>query len=127
EESSRTRPGSCVRDLFTGLPAALGGRNPLVRTSLPCDPNRPRAMVERALRLQTVVRDCLFLNWALRPEDLPEPPEPLRYEVLTGPQGDFVFVSAVLFRQEGMHFPNLPLPRLSYPQCNVRTYVLDGD
>ena len=84
-------------------------------------------MVAGALRLQTVVRDCLFLNWALRPEDLPKPPEPLRYEVLTGPQGDFVFVSAVLFRQEGMHFSNLPLPRLSYPQCNVRAYVLDGD
>jgi|SRR5436190_10030259 len=84
-------------------------------------------MVVGALRLQTVVRDCLFLNWALRPEDLPEPPEPLRFEVLTGPQGNFVFVSAVLFRQEGMHFSSLPLPRLSYPQCNVRVCVLDGD
>ncbi len=84
-------------------------------------------MVQSELRLQTVVRDCLFLNWALRPEDLPEPPEPLRYEVLTGPQGNFVFVSAVLFRQEGMHFTSLPLPRLSYPQCNVRACVLDGD
>jgi hypothetical protein len=79
------------------------------------------------VRLQTVVRDCLFLNWALRPDALPAPPEPLRYDAMPGPQGAFVFVSAVLFRQEGMHFTSLPLPRLSYPQCNVRACVLDGD
>lgn len=84
-------------------------------------------MVTGALRLQTVVRDCLFLNWAVRPEALPPPPQSLRYEVLGGPQGDFVFVSAVLFRQEGMHLTSLPLPRLSYPQCNVRVSVLDAE
>lgn len=86
------------------------------------------------MRLQTLVRDCLFLNWALPVGCLPPPPEPLRYEVHGGspggPAGDSggrVFVSAVLFRQEGLHLSNLALPRLSYPQCNVRVYVLDGD
>lgn len=86
------------------------------------------------MRLQTLVRDCLFLNWAMPVASLPPPPEPLRYEVhgsVAGGSADAiggrVFVSAVLFRQEGLHLSSLPLPRLSYPQCNVRVYVLDGD
>ena len=79
------------------------------------------------MRLQTVVRDCLFLNWALPVERLPAPPEPLRYELHAGPDGPSAFVSAVLSRQEGMHLPSLPLPRLSYSQCNVRACVFDGD
>ncbi len=74
-----------------------------------------------------MVRDCLFLNWAVPPDALPAPPEPLRYELHRGPEGSYAFVSAVLFRQEGMHLSNLPMPRLSYPQCNVRAYVIDGE
>jgi uncharacterized protein YqjF (DUF2071 family) len=40
---------------------------------------------------------------------------------------DVAFVSALLFRQEGLRLQRVPLPGLSYPQCNVRTYVFDGE
>ena len=77
--------------------------------------------------LRTVVRDCLYLNWALPASDVPPPPAPLRYEV-HGWQGDeVVFASALLFRQERLHLPRIPLVRLSYPQFNLRLYVLDDE
>ncbi|HYH45594.1 MAG TPA: DUF2071 domain-containing protein, partial [Thermoanaerobaculia bacterium] len=37
------------------------------------------------------------------------------------------FVSALLFQQSGLHLSNLPLLRLSHPQCNLRLAVLDGE
>ncbi len=77
--------------------------------------------------LHTVVRDCLYLNWALRRAALPSPPAPLRYELHRHAGEEWVFVSALLFRQERLHSAALPGLRLSYPQCNVRCYVLDED
>ena len=77
--------------------------------------------------LQSVVRDCLYLNWALPAAALPPAPAPLRYQLHPFQGEDHVFASAVLFHQEGLHLQGLPRLRLSYPQCNVRLYVLDGD
>jgi hypothetical protein len=88
---------------------------------------RATGTIPRVMILRTVVRDCLYLNWALPARLLPSPPPPLRYEVLRADGEDRVFVSAVLFRQEGLRLSHLPLARLSYPQFNLRVYVLDGD
>lgn len=76
--------------------------------------------------LHTVVRDCLYLNWALPRAALPAPPESLRYEVHRQGEEELVFVSALLFRQDGLRPGWLPL-RLSYPQFNLRSYVVDGE
>jgi uncharacterized protein YqjF (DUF2071 family) len=79
------------------------------------------------MMLESVVRDCLYLNWALPAAALPPPPAPLRYQLHPFQGEDHVFASAVLFHQEGLHLQSLPRLRLSYPQCNLRLYVLDGD
>jgi hypothetical protein len=77
--------------------------------------------------LRATVRDCLFLNWALPASALPEPLAPLRYQLHSWQGEDYTFVSALLFFQEGLHVPSLPLLWLTYPQCNVRLYVLDAN
>jgi hypothetical protein len=77
--------------------------------------------------LETRVRDCLFLNWAVPVAALPEPVHPLRYQVHSWQGEDYTFVSAVLFQQSGVHFTALPQLRFSYPQCNLRLSVLDGE
>jgi hypothetical protein len=77
--------------------------------------------------LRTVVRDCLYLNWALPASSVPPPPAPLRYEVHDWEEGQAIFASALLFRQDGLHLPKIPLVRLSYPQFNLRLYVIDDD
>lgn len=79
------------------------------------------------MKFRTVVRDCLYLNWALPLEVLPELPRPLRYELHDGQGERYAFASAVLFRQQGLRLASLPLLRLSHPQMNLRFYVLDGD
>src|SRR5436305_11032858 len=79
------------------------------------------------MMLKTSVRDCLSLNWALPAAALPPPPAPLRYQLHPFQGEDHVFASAVLFHQVGIHLQSLPRLRLSYPQCNLRLYVLDGD
>lgn len=79
------------------------------------------------MMLRAVVRDCLYLNWALPAASLPAPPEPLRYELHRWREEEMVFASALLFRQERIYLPRFPLLRLSYPQFNLRLYVLDDD
>lgn len=79
------------------------------------------------MRLRTLVRDCLFLNWMVPAASLPELPAPLSYDRRLVGGVDQVFVSALLFRQQGLHLPSLPFARFSYPQLNIRTYVTDGD
>jgi hypothetical protein len=76
--------------------------------------------------LRTIVRDCLYLNWALPADALPAAPPPLRYELHPWRGRDWVFASAVLFRQEGVRVDGLPRLRISYPQLSLRLYVLDG-
>lgn len=77
--------------------------------------------------LRSRVRDCLFLNWALPLDRLPEPPKNLRYQTHQEAGSLWVFVSALLFRQEGIHLASMPWARLSYPQLNLRFYTLDPD
>lgn len=77
--------------------------------------------------LRTVVRDCLYLNWAFPVEALPELPEPLRYEERLESGRRFGFVSALLFRHEHLHMAGLPFIRFSYPQFNLRLYVRDHE
>lgn len=82
---------------------------------------------QRPLILRTRLRDCLYLNWALPARVLGTPPDPLRYERHLWRGEDHVFASAVLVRLERLHFPGLRRLRLSYPQLNLRLYVLDGE
>lgn len=77
--------------------------------------------------VRSQVHDCLFLNWALAERDLPAAPAGLRYQVHAGEGDSWVFASALMFRHEGLHFPAVAWPRLSYPQLNLRFYTLDED
>ena len=79
------------------------------------------------MKLRTVVRDCLFLNWALPADALPEPPAPLRYQRHAWQGRDYVFVSALLFHHDAVRWSAFPLLRVGYPQLTVRLYVLDED
>ena len=78
------------------------------------------------MQLETIARDCLYLNWAVPVDVAPELPLPLRYELHRGGGTDWIFVSAVLFRFSGLRPASLSFPRLSYPQAHLRLYVLDG-
>lgn len=77
--------------------------------------------------LETIGRDCLFLNWALPVEALPELAPPLRYDRHSWQGGEHVFVSAALFRQQVLDIPKVLFPRVSYPQLSVRLCTTDGD
>jgi hypothetical protein len=79
------------------------------------------------MKLRTVVRDCLFLNWALPVEGLPEPPAPLRYERHAWQGRDHVFASALLFHHDAVRWSAFPLLRVGYPQLTLRLYVVDED
>lgn len=79
------------------------------------------------MKLQTTVRDCLYLNWALPVEILPEPAPPLRYQIHSWQGRDYAFASALLFHQDALHFSAVPILRFGYPQLNLRFYVLDGE
>jgi len=75
----------------------------------------------------TLVRDCLYVNWALPRAALPPLPEGLTYEAhgdLASPQ---VFASLVCFRQEELHHEVAPFLKIAYPQCNLRLYVRDRE
>jgi len=77
--------------------------------------------------LRTVVRDCLYLNWAFPVEQLPSLPEPLSYEEHLHGGASFAFGSALLFRHEHLHLAGLPFLRFSYPQFHLRFYVRDHE
>jgi Uncharacterized conserved protein (COG2071) len=79
------------------------------------------------MMLRMVVRDCLYLNWALPAAAVPEPPAPLRYQRHPWNGRDYIFASVLLFHQDAIRLAALPLPRLGYPQLNARFYVLDGE
>jgi hypothetical protein len=78
------------------------------------------------MMLRTTVRDCLYLNWALPVEGLPELPETLRYQLHSWQGSDYVFASALLFHQDAVRVPTLPFS-LGFPQLNLRLNVLDCD
>ncbi len=76
---------------------------------------------------RAVLEDCLYLNWALPRAGLPEPPSPLRYDVLESESGEVVFASGILCRHRRARFRFLPLARVSYPQFQLQLCTLDGD
>lgn len=78
------------------------------------------------MHLSTLARDCLYVNWALPKSAAPELPSPLTYEAHESNDEEWVFASVLLFRLSGLHLPALPIARFSYPQMNLRLYVLDG-
>jgi hypothetical protein len=79
------------------------------------------------MNLRMVVRDCLFLNWALPAAALPEPPAQLRYQLHPWRGCDYVFVSALLFHQDSVRITALPLLRIRYPQLTLSLAVLDEE
>lgn len=79
------------------------------------------------MHLSTTARNCLYLNWALPLGAAPALPEPLRYEVHGAKGNEYVFASVLLFRLTGLHLRDVPFLRVSYPQMNLRLYVLDGE
>lgn len=79
------------------------------------------------MELQTTVRDCLYLNWAIPARALPSLPDPLRHELHPGKHREWGFASAVLFFHEGLRMHGVPWVRLAYPQANLRFNVLDAE
>lgn len=79
------------------------------------------------MNLRSVLEDCLYLNWALPREALPEPPPGLRYDCRDWQGGEAVLASAMFFRQRGFRLNYLPLVRLSYLQCQLQLCTLDRD
>lgn len=79
------------------------------------------------MRLETVGRDCLFLNWALPVERLPRLEGQLRYDVVESDGERFVFASAALFRQRVLELPGVQFPKVSFPQLSLRLCTLDRD
>jgi hypothetical protein len=78
---------------------------------------------------ETALADALYVNWAVPAGSLPPPPQPLALDRTRSPDGDtdWAFVTVVLFRQAGLHAVGWPWPRFSFPQCNLRLPVRDGD
>lgn len=76
---------------------------------------------------KTALADALYVNWALPVECLPKPPAPLELDRVLERGESFGFATLVLFHQEGLRAAALPWPRFSFPQCNLRLPVRDGD
>ena len=74
-----------------------------------------------------MLRDCLYLNWAFRADDLPAPQKPLRFHVHRDDEVDYVFGSVQLFRRERMRMPRTTKLNLSHPQLDFRWQVLADD
>ena len=79
------------------------------------------------MKLRSRLRECLYLNWALPVQCLSPAPQTLRYQTHTDEHEDYVFVSALLFNHQAVHSPSFPRLRASFPQLNLRVYVLDQD
>lgn len=75
---------------------------------------------------RTAIQDCLALNWAVPSALLKSPPAPLSFDTIKTSAGEFVFVSAMLFRQERL-LPAAGLPRVSQPQCQFHALAIDGE
>jgi hypothetical protein len=80
-------------------------------------------------QITMVLRDMLFLNWAVEPERVRKlVPERLELDTKTDTAGrTMAFVSAVCFRVGDVRSSALLLPSLSFEQLNYRAYVKAGD
>lgn len=79
------------------------------------------------MQWSTRAQDCLYVNWVLPRDTVPDLPAPLSYEVHRSGGHDVVFVSALLFHLSDLRAEALPQLRLSYPQMNLLLYVLDAE
>lgn len=80
-------------------------------------------------QIQMVMRDMLFITWAVEP-DLLRKLVDARFELDTRAgldRREVAFVSAVCFHVSDVRSGVLPLPSLSFQQVNYRTYVSAGD
>jgi len=79
-------------------------------------------------QIQMVMRDMLFITWALPPEVVRKlVDERLELDTKTDSKGQVVaFVSAVCFHVTELRSGVLPLPSLSFQQVNYRAYVRAG-
>ena len=80
-------------------------------------------------QLQMVMRDMLFITWAVEPEVVRKlVDDRLELDTKIDSNGRVVaFVSAVCFRVDEVRSRALPLPSLSFQQVNYRVYVRAGD
>lgn len=76
-----------------------------------------------------LMRDMLFINWAVDPDDARRFVDPrLEIDTVIDSGGkSMAFASAVCFRVEEVRSSVLPLPRLSFEQVNYRIYVKAED
>ena len=80
-------------------------------------------------QIQMVMRDMLFLTWAVLPEIARKlVDERLELDTVTDANGrEIALVSAVCFHVTDVRSAVLPLPRLSFDQVNYRVYVKAGE
>ncbi|MFP5264897.1 MAG: DUF2071 domain-containing protein [Blastocatellia bacterium] len=81
------------------------------------------------LQIQMLVRDLMFINYAVDVDRLrPLVPGELDLDLVTAAgRRPLALVSAVPFTVADVRSTVLPLPRLSFNQINYRTYVRAGD
>jgi len=80
-------------------------------------------------QLQMVMRDMLFITWAVEPEVVRKlVDERLELDTKIDSNGRVVaFVSAVCFRVDEVRSRALPLPSLNFQQVNYRVYMRAGE
>lgn len=79
------------------------------------------------MKMRSLVTDALSLNWALPEEAVGPAPHPLSYQAFPWQGRNWIFASALLFHNRGVHFESAPFLRLSYPQLDLRLHALDPD
>lgn len=79
-------------------------------------------------QIQMVMRDMLYINWAVAPDVVRKLVDPrLEIDTAKGRDGrELSFVSAVCFHVTELRSGILPVPILSFQQINYRTYVRAG-
>jgi uncharacterized protein YqjF (DUF2071 family) len=80
-------------------------------------------------KLQMVMRDMLFITWAVEPELVRKVvDERLDLDMKTDSNGEVIaFVSAVCFHVTELRSSGLPLPSMSFQQVNYRACVRAGE
>jgi uncharacterized protein YqjF (DUF2071 family) len=80
-------------------------------------------------QIQMLMRDMLFINWAVDPDAAKRFVDPrLKLDTVIDSRGkSTALASAVCFRVDEVRSSVLPLPRLSFEQVNYRIYVKAED
>jgi hypothetical protein len=101
----------------------------LLAVDAPSPSVTPSARMLMDMQIQMLIRDLMFINYAVDPARLrPLVPEMLELDLISGASGGPVaLLSAVCFRVADVRSSLLPLPRMSFNQVNYRTYVKAGE